>query len=155
MGKLFTQGWYDRVEALLALALRKQLASTLLGAATVKIQVGGSAPALSVQLDSDAFALPAGATRVMVLAFISLQPTTAGEQTEYNIFLDNTPPADGAVEAFGQTGTVVAQLSVSAALMTIITPPDSAAHVYSIQAQSAHNVQIGDKCAAIILFPLP
>ena len=153
--KLFTTGWYDRVEALLALALRRAQASALLAAATVKIQVGGSAPATSVQLDSDSFALPGGSSRVLVLAFISVQPSNAGEQVEYNVFLDDAPPATGAVEAFGQTGTVVAQLSVSAALMTIITPGDNAGHVYSIQAQSAHDLQIGDKCAAIILLPLP
>jgi hypothetical protein len=153
--KLFTTGWYDRVEALIALALRRAQASALLAAATIKIQVGGSANTTSVQLDSDPFALPGGAGRVLVLAFISVQPTNAGEQVEYNIFLDNAPPATGAVQSFGQTGTVVGQLSVNAALVTIITPPDSAVHTYSIQAQSAHNIEIGDKCAAIVLLPLP
>ena len=131
------------------------------GGASVTVQVGGSAAAHSVHLDSAPFTLPAGATRVKVDAFISVQPTTAGEQVQYNLLFDGSPvlPSGGGggntLSAFGQTGTVVAEPSIGQALNTIIAPGDNAPHVYSIQAQSSHNLQIGDGTAAIVLTPLP
>jgi hypothetical protein len=144
--------WRDRIEALLALALRQRL--SFLSGAAVTIQNGGSAPGTTVTLDSAAFTLPAGTTRVLMIAFMSVQPTTAGEQIDYKITMDAAPPPNE-VKAFGQTGTLVNFLSTNACVATIIAPGDSAAHVYSMSATSAHNLQIGDKTAAIVLVPLP
>jgi hypothetical protein len=147
--------WNARYKHLLALvsqAFNSGIEAT--SGAAVTIQVGGSAPAAIVQLDSAAFTLPPGMTRVKVDAFMAVQPTTAGEQVEYRLLVDGNPPASGAVETYSQTGTVVGQLSTSGAFHTILTPVDRDPHVYSIQAISAHNLQIGDKTAAIVLTPL-
>jgi hypothetical protein len=128
--------------------------------AVVTVQTGGSAAATSVQLDSAPFSLPPGATRVKVDAFISVQPTTAGEQVQYSLLFDGSPvlPSGGGgagtLSAFGQTGTVVAEPSIGQSLHTIVAPGDNAPHTYSIQALSAHNLQIGDGNAAIVLEPL-
>ena len=81
--------------------------------AVATVQVGGSAAATSVQLDSAPFSLPAGMTRVKVDAFISVQPATAGEQVQYSLLFDGSPvlPSGGGgvgtLSAFGQTGAVV------------------------------------------------
>jgi hypothetical protein len=132
-----------------------------LAAAAVTVQIGGSAAAPSVQLDSVSFSLPAGTTRVKVDAFMALQPATAGEQVQYSLLFDGSPVlpsgggGGGTLSSFGQTGTVVNQLSTNGSLCTIIAPGDNLPHVYSIQAISAHNLQISDGSAAIVLTPLP
>lgn len=129
--------------------------------ASVTVQQGGSAAANVVKLDSAPFTLPVGMTKVMVIAFMALQPTTAGEQIEYSLLFDGgaTLPSGGGgvgtLESFGQTGTVVGQLSTNGTLTTIIAPGDHAPHTYSIQASSAHNLQIGDGTASVVLVPLP
>lgn len=129
--------------------------------AVATVQQGGSSAAHSVKLDSAAFSLPAGMTRVKVDAFLGLQPTTAGEVVQYNLLFDGgaTLPSGGGgsqtLSTFGQTGTVVGQGSIGGSLSTIIAPGDSLPHVYSIQAVSAHNLQIVDGTAAVVLTPLP
>ena len=128
--------------------------------AAATVQQGGSAANTVVTLDSAPFSLPAGMTRVMVIAFMAVQPTTAGEQIEYALLFDGSDVlpsgggGSGTLESFGQTGTVVGQLSTNGSLSTIITPGDNAPHTYSIRASSAHNLQIGDGTASVVLLPL-
>ncbi len=129
--------------------------------AAVTVQQGGSVANTVVTLNSAPFALPVGMTRVMVIAFMAVQPTTAGEQIEYALLFDgsDTLPNGGGgsstLESFGQTGTVVGQLSTNGTVSTIIAPGDHAPHTYSIRASSAHNLQIGDGTASVVLVPLP
>lgn len=129
--------------------------------ASVTVQQGGSVAGHVVVLDSTPFTLPVGMTRVMVIAFMALQPTNPGEQIEYSLLFDGSPVLPnggggvGTLESFGQTGTVVGQLSTNGSLCTIIAPGDHAPHTYSIQASSAHNIQIGDGTASVVLVPLP
>ena len=144
----------------LAVAKATAAAQSTAGSA-VTVQVGGSVAAVSVKLDSAVFSLPAGMTKVKVDAFISLQPTNAGEQVNYSLLFDGSavlPSGGGGAStlgASGQTGTVVGAASVGQSLHTIIAPPDHLPHTYSIQATSAHNLQIGDGAAAVVLVPLP
>jgi hypothetical protein len=119
-GKLFTQSWYDRVEALIALALSRVAAATGGGGAG-SIRVNFAAPAASASSATD---LPAGAevSRTVVVvttpfdAGATIEVGDSGSAARYQATADNDPQG-----AAGSQYDVPAIVSVPAASPVVVT----------------------------------
>jgi hypothetical protein len=161
--KLFTQGWYDRVEALLAIAKRPKVDLSK-GAVTFMLDTS-TTPSANPTFETPAVTLPAGATRWLVTcnaSFVIDGPSAPGDRFSFFLFRDtNATPIgpSGPPLSLSQLPGATGQTRTSASLTTIDKGPIAAgSHTYGIYAQdddSGSALYLVAQGTSITLVPLP
>jgi hypothetical protein len=148
-GKHLSDARYKR---LLALVLGKGAGSAP-GGAVSKANGAQIGPLNSVQFDSDPFSMPAGATKIFISANLALDASANGSPIGFALLMDGAPLPPQSTQTSENSG----QSGFSASLSWVVTPPDPAPHVYSIQGNGGATLLtiVAGGFASISLVPLP